>query len=71
MNDEAVYRTAPATPGLLNIGIYCDLYSPLILKANAEQTFLLVYCTTANIMTFCRADDNKYNILPYGYNITE
>ena len=28
INDEAVYRTAPATPGLLNIKYYPDCRTP-------------------------------------------
>ena len=39
------------------------------------SSFFLVYCSTANIMTFCMADNNKYNIclsatILQCYNIT-
>ena len=55
MNDEAVYRTAPATPGLLNIG----------LKGTIQKTFTKYYKywyvagTSVLLHDFCKIRYNK------------
>ena len=41
MNDEAVYRTAPATPGLLNILIHNSLKNPAYWRHRISQPMLI------------------------------
>ena len=52
MNDEAVYRTAPATPGLLNTVVICQkwplvpLYYPQVTPEGASVTSYQSQSTT-------------------------
>ena len=45
MNDEAVYRTAPATPGLLKKHMYCSFMDTVYpLFCHNTDTVYTLYC---------------------------
>ena len=78
MNDEAVYRTAPATPGLLNIYIYCNgLVGPLIRNCPNQVNKNLILCAKVSKNMICNliliSNFSKKMILYTNYlpNVTE
>ena len=50
INDEAVYRTAPATPGLLNISNVIISKDADDRTAKASPDLLMVYCSLYKVI---------------------
>ena len=55
MNDETVYRTAPATPGLLTIELYCIESPTAVLYITAEHCVEYYYAVNVNYGPECVA----------------
>ena len=60
MNDEAVYRTAPATPGLLNIIINNRFYGAVSKNNDVFIPFLKIFFLKKNISCQDRGRRNLY-----------